>query len=107
MPRALKDVIDKLPPARRAKVERRYADLVEEIETLSELRKLTSMSQAKLAETLQISQPAISKLEKQTDMYLSTLRLYVEAMGGELDIVIRLPNHAPIKVRSLGDAMAE
>ena len=48
---------------------------------------------------LKISQPAVSKIEKQTDMYLSTLHSYVEAVGGEMDIVIRLPNRGPVKVK--------
>lgn len=70
---------------------------------LKELRRISAKSQAKIAETLKISQPAVSKIEKQTDMYLSTLRSYVEAMGGELDVIVRLPNRAPVKVMSLED----
>ncbi len=99
----LKKVLDSLPPERRAEIDRRYEELVDEVESLKELRRLSELSQAKIAETLKISQPAVSKIEKQTDMYLSTLRGYVEAMGGELDVVVRLPDRGPVKIKSLED----
>ncbi len=99
----LKEVLDSLPPERRAEIDRRYEELVNEVESLKELRRLSELSQAKIAETLKISQPAVSKIEKQTDMYLSTLRGYVEAMGGELDVVVRLPDRGPVKIKSLED----
>ena len=99
----LKEDLDSLPPERRADIDRRYEELVNEVESLKELRRLSELSQAKIAETLKISQPAVSKIEKQTDMYLSTLRGYVEAMGGELDVVVRLPDRGPVKIKSLED----
>lgn len=101
MPVPLKDVLDALPPKRRADLDRRFKELVNEVESLKELRRISAKSQAKIAKTLKISQPAVSKIEKQTDMYLSTLRGYVEAIGGELDVIVRLPNRAPVKVKSL------
>jgi predicted transcriptional regulator len=103
MVRTLQEVLDALPAEERADIDRRFVELVNEVESLKELRRLSAMSLAKIAETLKISQPAVSKIEKQTDMYLSTLRGYVEAMGGELDVIIRLPNRGPVKVRSLED----
>jgi predicted transcriptional regulator len=103
MPVPLKDILDALPPKRRAELDRRYKKLVDEVESLRELRRLSDKSQAKIAKVLKISQPAVCKIEKQTDMYLSTLRDYVEAIGGELDVIVRLPNRAPVRVRSLED----
>lgn len=103
MARTLKQVLDELPPKRRKEHERRFKELVNEVESLRELRRLSAQSQAKIARTLKISQPAVSKIEKQTDLYLSTLRNYVEAIGGELDVVVRLPNRKPVKVKSLED----
>jgi predicted transcriptional regulator len=103
MVRTLKEVLDALPADERAAIDRRYEELVSEVESLRELRQISELSQAKIAKTLKISQPAVSKIEKQTDMYLSTLRSYVEAMGGELDVIVRLPNRAPVKVMSLED----
>jgi predicted transcriptional regulator len=103
MVRTLKEVIDALPPKRRAEFDRRFKELVNEVESLKALRRLSALSQAKIAKRLKISQPAVSKIEKQTDMYLSTLRGYVEAMGGELEMIVRLPNRRPVKVKSLED----
>lgn len=103
MVRMLKEVLDALPADERAAIDRRYEELVNEVESLRELRHISELSQAKIAKTLKISQPAVSKIEKQTDMYLSTLRSYVEAMGGELDVIVRLPNRTPVKVMSLED----
>ena len=59
---------------------------------LNELRQARGLSQKMLAEVLQVQQPSIAKLEKRTDMYLSTLRSHIEAMGGELEIVARFPD---------------
>ena len=61
---------------------------------LLELRKARSLSQEKLAKELQTTQGEISKIEHRADMYLSTLRNYVEAMGGELDIIARFKDGA-------------
>jgi transcriptional regulator with XRE-family HTH domain len=59
---------------------------------LDELRKARGLSQKELAELLHVQQPAIAKLEKRTDMYISTLRNHIKALGGELDIVARFPD---------------
>uniref|UniRef100_A0A7C4EHR4 Helix-turn-helix domain-containing protein n=1 Tax=Fundidesulfovibrio putealis TaxID=270496 RepID=A0A7C4EHR4_9BACT len=61
---------------------------------LAELRRARRLSQQELAQTLNIGQASVAKLEKRTDMYVSTLRRFVEAMGGELDIVARFPDHS-------------
>ena len=61
---------------------------------LNELRQARGLSQKMLAEVLHIQQPAIAKLEKRTDMYLSTLRSHIEAMGGQLEVVARFPDGA-------------
>ncbi|MDL2286345.1 helix-turn-helix domain-containing protein [Desulfococcaceae bacterium OttesenSCG-928-F15] len=58
---------------------------------LHELRRARGLSQKMLAETLRVQQPAIAKLEQRTDMYISTLRSHIEAMGGELEITARFP----------------
>ena len=91
MGRTLSEMLDALPKQRRERVDARYRELKDEVESLRELRKAAGKAQAEIAATLKIKQPSISKIEKQTDMYLSTLRSYVEAIGGELDLVVRLP----------------
>ena len=58
---------------------------------LQELRQALHMSQERLAELLSTKQANISRIERRTDMYISTLRSYIEAMGGQLDIVARFP----------------
>ena len=61
---------------------------------LNELRQARGLSQKMLADVLNVQQPAIAKMEKRTDMYLSTLRSHIEAMGGQLEIVARFPDGA-------------
>jgi len=58
---------------------------------LHELRQAQALSQDALAKTLHVNQAAISKMERRTDMYISTLRNYIRAMGGELEIIATFP----------------
>ena len=69
---------------------------------LNELRQAQGLSQKMLAEVLHVQQPSIAKIEKRTDMYLSTLRSHIEAMGGELDIVARFPDGS-VKISNFAD----
>lgn len=59
---------------------------------LHELRRARGLSQQTLASALHIQQPAVAKLEKRTDMYVSTLRNHIRAMGGELEVIARFPD---------------
>ncbi len=61
---------------------------------LNELRQARGLSQKMLADVLHVQQPSIAKIEKRTDMYLSTLRSHIEAMGGELEVIARFPDGA-------------
>jgi len=99
-------MIDALPKQRRQRVEARYRELKDEVESLRELRKAAGKAQADIAATLKIKQPSVSKIEKQTDMYLSTLRSYVEAIGGELDLVVRLPSRRVMRLHRLGEVLS-
>ncbi|MBU8547176.1 XRE family transcriptional regulator [Roseomonas sp. F4] len=103
MGRTLNDVVAALPEARRARVEARAQELIDEVESLSELRRMAGKAQVEIASALRVKQPSISKIEKQADMYLSTLRSYVEAIGGKLELVVRLPSRAPVRIEHLGD----
>lgn len=80
-----------------AQAERMLAEM-----PLNELRQARGLSQKKLADVLQVQQPAIAKLEKRADMYLSTLRCHIEAMGGELDVIARFPDGA-IKISNFAE----
>jgi DNA-binding XRE family transcriptional regulator len=106
MGRTLNEMIDALPKQRRERIDARYRELKDEIESLSELRKAAGKAQADIAATLKIKQPSVSKIERQTDMYLSTLRSYVEAVGGKLDLVVRLPAHRAIRLHRLGEVLS-
>ena len=69
---------------------------------LSEVRRAMKLSQAEIAQTLQITQGSVSKIEQRADIYVSTLRRFIEAMGGEMEIVARFPDHA-VKITSFAD----
>lgn len=107
MGRTLSEVMDELPPDRRARVEARYRELKQEVESLRQLRKVAGKAQAEVAAALKIKQPSVSKIEKQADMYLSTLRSYVRAIGGELELVVRLPSKPALRLHQLSDILVE
>ena len=86
----------KLSPARREKVEARAAELIAEEMTLRQLRKARKLTQARMAKRLGITQDSVSRLEKRSDLLLSTLRKTVEAMGGDLSLVAKFPDRPPV-----------
>ena len=77
-------------PDRRRRVDALKAELRAEM-PLHELRRARALSQKDLAERLNVQQPAIAKLERRTDVYVSNLRSYIEAAGGQLKIVAEFP----------------
>ena len=103
MGRTHNQIIAALPPERRQKIEARTAELVAEVEGLQALRKLAKRSQAEMAKELKIKQPSVHKIEKQTDLYLSTLRRYIEAAGGTLELRIELPGKGILHLTGVGD----
>lgn len=107
MGRTLDEMLATLPKARQARVERRYRELKDEVESLQQLRRAAGKAQIDVAAVLKIKQPSVSKIEKQTDLYLSTLRTYVEALGGELDLVVRLPSRRAVRIRQLGQIVGD
>ena len=78
-------------PERRRKVDAMKRELLAEM-PLHELRQAKALTQKDLAKTLKVNQPAIAKLEKRTDLYVSSLRSYIEAVGGRLKIVAEFPD---------------
>ena len=89
-------------PERRARVAAKAAELREAM-TLEELRKTRAVSQIDIAQTLEVGQPAVAKLERRADMHVSSLRRYVEALGGTLEITARFPE-ASVTLSNLGEA---
>jgi hypothetical protein len=103
MPRNVNDVIDKLSPAQRRKVEKRAAALLAEELSLRELRRAHKLTQVKLARSLGVRQEQISRLEQRSDLLISTLRGYVEAMGGRLSLVAEFPNRKPVTLSGIAE----
>lgn len=91
----------RMSPESRARAEVKAQAMLAEM-PLNELRQARGLSQKMLAEVLHVQQPSIAKLEKRTDMYLSTLRSHIEAMGGELDVIARFPDGA-VKISNFSD----
>ncbi len=92
MAKNLNEVMAALPPMRREKVEQRAGELA----TLKDLRIAVAHTQQDLATSLGVGQDTISRIERRSDLLLSTLRRYVEAMGGQLELVARFPNRPPV-----------
>lgn len=82
-----------MSPDAQARASERTAAMLAEM-PLNELRRARQLSQETLARELGATQPEVSKLEHRTDMYVSTIRRYIEAMGGELEITARFPDGA-------------
>jgi len=98
MAETLESVLASLPKAQQVAIAEKTKQLIAEEMTLQELRKARARSQQTVGEILHINQTAVSKIERRTDMYVSTLRSYIEAMGGELEIIARFPDRAPVKI---------
>lgn len=101
MARRFADLRAKMPPESQARAAAKAQAMLEEM-PLNELRQARGLSQKMLAEVLHVQQPAIAKIEKRTDMYISTLRSHIEAMGGQLEVVARFPDGA-VKISNFAD----
>ena len=101
--KTLQEKLNSLPRARRKKIERRAELLVAEEMTMRELRKAREITQVEMAKTLGVKQEQVSRIEKRTDMHISTLKRAVEAMGGELNLIATFPNGAPVKLAGLAE----
>jgi len=91
--RPFKDLTADFSREQRAHVATRVAELKETM-ALTELRRARRRSQVALARVLKVKQPAVAKLEKRADIYVSNLRRYIEALGGTLEITARFPDKA-------------
>ena len=98
MAKKLDDVINVLPKDRQARIEARAMELA----TLKDLRQAAQQTQAQMAATLGVRQDTISRLEKRSDMLLSTMRQYVESMGGKLELVAKFPDRPPVVIDHIG-----
>ena len=103
MGETLKERLNKLPAARRVKVEARAAELLAAEMSLKDLRKARELTQEHMAELLGIGQEGISRLEKRSDLLISTLRNYVARMGGQLELVVRFPDRPAVLLQDLAE----
>ena len=95
--------LNKLPAARRVKVEARAAELLAEEMSLKDLRKARELTQEHMAELLGIGQEGISRLEKRSDLLISTLRNYLARMGGQLELVVRFRDRPAVLLQDLAE----
>lgn len=99
----LQEIWDSIPDDRRQRIETKTQELAAEYLALQELRQLVGFTQVEVAQSLGIPQSNVSRLEKSSDMLISTLRGYVEAVGGKLEIAIELPDCPPVRLHNIGD----
>mgnify|MGYP000467284037 CR=1 FL=1 len=90
MARNFNELRGKMSPASRAKAAAKTKEMMTEM-LLSELRRLSGLTQNQLAYSLGIKQPTLSRLESQDDMQISTLQRIVTALGGELEVIAKMP----------------
>jgi predicted XRE-type DNA-binding protein len=94
MAHKFKELQMKISAERRARVEERVRDAIKEM--------AREFTQAELSQVLKVDQGSISKLERRTDMYIGTLRRYIEAMGGSLQIRAVFPD-GEVQIKQFGD----
>jgi len=99
-PIPLAEAIARLPKSEQEKITARTGELLAEELSLRNLRKAMGKTQTAVARRLKVGQDAISKLETREDMYLSSLRSFVEAMGGKLELVAKFPGLPPVRIGS-------
>jgi len=100
---SLEEILNEMPEERRLRIEQRAAELIAEELNLREVRRLRKLTQARLSKKLKIGQEGVSRIEKRTDLYISTLRSYVEGVGGKLKLVVELPDRPPVVLAGLGE----
>jgi DNA-binding XRE family transcriptional regulator len=104
---SLEEILERLPKERRHRIEQRTAELIAEELNLRELRRQRRLTQARLSKKLKIGQEGVSRIEKRADLYLSTLRSYVEGVGGELTLMVKFPDRPPVILAGLGENACE
>ncbi|MGD1063897.1 MAG: transcriptional regulator [Terracidiphilus sp.] len=99
---SLEEILNQMPEEERAEVFRRAEEIRQQI-NLREMRRLRKVTQTRLSKKLKIGQEGVSRIEKRTDLYLSTLRSYVEGLGGKLSLTVEFPDRAPVVLSGFGE----
>ncbi|CAM2763385.1 helix-turn-helix domain-containing protein [Legionella worsleiensis] len=105
MNRSLNDKLNSLSTERKSKIEERATQLIAEEMTLRDLRLALKKTQVDLGEILHMKQEGISRLEKRSDMLISTLNKYISAMGGTLKLMAEFPDRAPVEIHGIADIL--
>jgi predicted XRE-type DNA-binding protein len=92
----LSEELNQLPRDRQELISARASQIRLEEITLRHLREKLGLSQSELAERLEVQQPAVSKLERRQNLELNTIKAVVNALGGTIEIIVRIPNKEPI-----------
>lgn len=103
MTRARDEFMQGFSPAEQAKVQARGKALIAEEMTLRRLRQAHDLTQVRMAELLGVKQESVSRTERRTDLLLSTMASYVEAMGGKLKLIAEFPGQSPVVIKALAD----
>ncbi|MGB9409557.1 MAG: XRE family transcriptional regulator [Terracidiphilus sp.] len=101
MPVTLETILNEMSEERRADIYQRAQEIREEL-NLREVRRARKLTQSRLSKKLKIGQEGVSRIERRKDMNVSTLRKYVEGVGGELRIEVRFPDQPPVVLAELG-----
>jgi transcriptional regulator with XRE-family HTH domain len=104
--KTLTQKMKELPAGRRRSIEKKARAIIAEVDSLAALRGAASVSQERLADALGVSQPVVSRIERQSDLLLSTLQDYIGALGGRLNLVVEFPGRKPTRLRSFSEAAA-
>jgi DNA-binding XRE family transcriptional regulator len=94
-------VFESFSPEDQVWIKERASEILSDI-SLRQLRKMRTLTQTRLSKKLKIGQEGVSRIEKRTDLYLSTLRSYVEGVGGELILMAKFPDRAPVILKGFG-----
>jgi transcriptional regulator with XRE-family HTH domain len=103
MPVNIREKLKTLNSTHRKRIEARAAELIAEEMSLRDLRKARKLTQSRVAKVLGVTQDSVSRLEKRSDLLLSTLRKTVQAMGGDVRIVAEFPDRAPVVLSVLSE----
>ena len=103
----LTERMNQLPEERRRRVEARANTLIAEEMSLRDLRRAREKTQARVAAELGINQENVSRMEQRSDLLISTLSGYVEAMGGRLRLVAEFPDRPPVALTRIGSLDTE
>jgi hypothetical protein len=98
----LEEILSEMSKGRQAEIYKRADEIRQEI-SLREMRRLRKVTQTRLSKKLKIGQEGVSRIERRTDLYLSTLRNYVEGVGGKLSLVVEFPDRAPVILSGFGE----